>query len=220
MESIMLDEILKRPIIPVIVIENAEDAEPLAEALLEGGLDIIEITFRTAAAAEAISRIRNASPEMIVGAGTVVTPESARQAIDAGVCFGQAPGLNPEIVKIFTTRDIIFIPGVMTPSEIERGMTLGCKLLKYFPAETAGGVKMLKAVSGPYVSQGIKFCPTGGINLDNMNEYLALPSVSAIGGTWLAAKEQIAGKEWGRITGQVKEALKKVKEISYETVHT
>lgn len=206
----MLKQLLQRPVIPVIVIERAEDAEPLAEALLTGGMDVVEITFRTAAAAEAIKNIRKAFPDMLVGAGTVVTPELAQRAIDAGVSFGLAPGLNSETVKFFQKSDTLFIPGVMTPSEIEQGLALGCTLLKFFPAGPAGGVDMLKALGGPYASQGVQFCPTGGVNLENMNDYLRLPIVGNIGGSWLATQQQIADKQWNKITQQVKVALAKV----------
>ncbi len=205
----MLDELLNRKVIPVIVIDDADDAVPLAEALLEGGADVIEVTFRTTAAAEAINRINKALPNMLLGAGTILTTEQADRAIDAGAGFGLAPGLNAEVVEHFQSRDGFFIPGVMTPSEIEEGMSLGCKLLKFFPAGAAGGVEMLKALSGPYASQGIKFCPTGGVNLNNMIDYLSLPIVSAIGGSWLATKQQIADKNWHTITQQTKDALAK-----------
>jgi 2-dehydro-3-deoxyphosphogluconate aldolase/(4S)-4-hydroxy-2-oxoglutarate aldolase len=205
----MLSQLLQRPVIPVIVIEKADDAEPLAEALLEGGMDVVEITFRTSAATAAIENIRKAFPDMLVGAGTVVTLQQAQRAIDAGVSFGLAPGLNPETVAFFKKRDTLFIPGVMTPSEIEQGLALGCQLLKFFPAGPAGGVGMLKALSGPYASQGVQFCPTGGVNLENMNDYLSLPIVSNIGGSWLATPQQIADKQWDVITQQVKAALAK-----------
>lgn len=204
----MYEELTKRAIIPVIVIENEDDAEPLAEALLEGGLDIIEVTFRTNAAAGAISRVRKAFPEMLLGAGTVLTTDQADRALDAGASFGLAPGLNPKVVEHFQSRGGYFIPGVMTPSEIEQGLALGCKILKFFPAGAAGGPDMLKAMAGPYLSQGVKFCPTGGVNLENMKDYLSLPIVSSIGGTWLATKQQIADKNWSAVTAQVKEALK------------
>ena len=205
----MLNELLKRPVIPVIVIDNANDAEPLAEALLKGGMDVIEVTCRTAAAPEALKRIKKSFPEMLVGAGTVVTPEQAKMCIDVGVSFGLAPGLNPETVKFFQAAKTLFVPGVMTPSEIEQGLALGCKMLKFFPAGAAGGVNMLKNMAAPYLSLGVKFCPTGGVNLDNMNEWLALPMVSAIGGTWLATQKQIADKQWDVITANVKAALAK-----------
>ena len=203
----MLSKLLKRPVIPVIVIEDANDAEPLAEALLEGGMDVIEITCRTAAAGEALARIKKAFPEMLLGAGTVVTPEQAQMCIDIGVDFGLAPGLNPDTVRFFQTSETLFVPGVMTPSEIEQGLALGCKLLKFFPAGAAGGVGMLKNLAAPYAPLGVKFCPTGGINLGNMNDYLALPVVSAVGGSWLATQKQIAQKRWATITAQVQEAI-------------
>lgn len=209
----MLEKLLKRPVIPVIVIEDANDAEPLAEALLAGGMDVIEVTCRTAAAAESLARIKKAFPEMLVGAGTVVTPDQARMCIDVGVDFGLAPGLNPETVEFFRANDTLFIPGVMTPSEIEQGLSLGCTLLKFFPAEAAGGIKMLKNLAAPYGPLGVRFCPTGGVNPDNMNDWLSLPVVSVIGGSWLATKQQIADKQWDIITAQVKAALAKAAEL-------
>jgi 2-dehydro-3-deoxyphosphogluconate aldolase/(4S)-4-hydroxy-2-oxoglutarate aldolase len=208
----MLKELLKRPVIPVIVIDDANDAEPLAEALLAGGMDVIEVTCRTAAAPEALARIKKAFPEMLLGAGTVVTKDQAQMCIDIGVSFGLAPGLNPDTVKFFQAAETLFIPGVMTPSEIEQGLSLGLKMLKFFPAGAAGGVNMLKNLGGPYASQGVHFCPTGGLSLENMNDYLSLPIVSAIGGSWLATKQQIADKQWSVITQQAKEALKKAAE--------
>ncbi|MBM4153149.1 MAG: bifunctional 4-hydroxy-2-oxoglutarate aldolase/2-dehydro-3-deoxy-phosphogluconate aldolase, partial [Kiritimatiellaceae bacterium] len=205
----MLNELLKRPVIPVIVIDHADDAVPLAEALLKGGMDVIEVTCRTPAAAESLRRIKKAFPEMMVGAGTVVTLDQAKMCIDVGVSFGLAPGLNPDTVRFFQQNNTLFIPGVMTPSEIEQGLSLGCKMLKFFPAGAAGGVNMLKNLAAPYASYGVKFCPTGGVSLENMLEYLSLPIVSAIGGSWLATQKQIAGKEWDVITEQVKAALAK-----------
>ncbi|MGI9512907.1 MAG: bifunctional 4-hydroxy-2-oxoglutarate aldolase/2-dehydro-3-deoxy-phosphogluconate aldolase, partial [Anderseniella sp.] len=148
----MLEDLLKRPIVPVIVIEDADNAEPLAEALLAGGIDVIEVTFRTAAAADAITCISKAFPDMLLGAGTVLTTEQADRALNAGAGFGLAPGTNPDVVAHFQSRGGVFIPGVMTPSEIEKGLTLDCKLLKFFPAGTAGGVSALKALSGPYAA--------------------------------------------------------------------
>ena len=201
------EDLTKRKIVPVIVIEDAGNAVPLAEALLEGGIDIIEITFRTAAAADAITAIAKALPEMLLGAGTVVTEENAKRAIDAGVSFGLAPGLNPKTIERFQKADIPFVPGIMTPSEIEQGLALGCKLQKFFPAGDMGGPKFLKALAGPYQSFGVKFCPTGGVSLANMNDYLSLPIVAFIGGSWLATKQQIADKDWKTVTQQAKDAL-------------
>ena len=206
----MLDlDTLNAPVVPVIVIEDAADAVPLSEALLAGGLDIIEVTFRTDAAADAIANIAAALPEMKVGAGTVLTLEQAKRAIDSGSQFGLAPGLDPETVEYFNSRNVPFIPGIMTPSEIQQALKLGCKHMKFFPAGNAGGPGMLKALVAPYASAGVKFCPTGGVNLDNMNEYLAIPQVFTVGGSWLASKQQIADKAWSVITEQVKQALAK-----------
>ncbi len=209
----MLNELLKRPVIPVIVIDDANDAEPLAEALLKGGMDVIEVTCRTAAAPEALARIKKAFPEMLLGAGTVVTPDQAQMCIDTGVSFGLAPGLNPDTVTFFQENNTLFIPGVMTPSEIEAGLGLGCKLLKFFPAGAVGGVNMLKNLGAPYGPLGVRFCPTGGVSLDNMLDYLSMPIVSAIGGSWLATKQQIADQQWDVITRQVKDALAKAVEV-------
>ena len=197
------------PVIPVIVIDDVADAKPLANALLEGGLNIIEVTFRTAAAAGAIESIANAFPEMFVGAGTVVTLEQAKIAIDSGSKFGLAPGTDPETIGYFKSHNIPFIPGIMTPSDIQAAIKLGCEHLKFFPAGAAGGPKLLKAMAAPYANLSVKFCPTGGVSLDNMNEYLSIPEVFAIGGSWLATKSQIANKDWSAITAQVKEALAK-----------
>jgi 2-dehydro-3-deoxyphosphogluconate aldolase/(4S)-4-hydroxy-2-oxoglutarate aldolase len=201
------------PVIPVIVIDDVADAKPLANALLEGGLNIIEVTFRTAAAAGAIESIANAFPEMLVGAGTVVTLEQAKIAIDSGSKFGLAPGTDPEMVAYFKERDIPFIPGIMTPSDIQVAIKAGCKYLKFFPAGSAGGPNLLKAMAAPYANLDVKFCPTGGVSIDNMNEYLSIPEVFAIGGSWLATKAQVANKDWSAITTQVKKALAKAAQV-------
>lgn len=209
----MIERLTGRPVIPVIVIEDENDAEPLAEALLEGGLDTIEVTFRTAAAPAALARILRRFPEMLAGAGTVVTQEQARRCLDLGVSFGVAPGFNPQTVRLFQDAGVPFIPGVITPSEIEAAYGHGCTLLKFFPAGEAGGPKMLRALAGPYGPLGLRFCPTGGVTLDNMNEYLALPQVFAVGGSWLASKAQIAAKQWAAITEQTRAALAKAREV-------
>ncbi|MGH7341264.1 MAG: bifunctional 4-hydroxy-2-oxoglutarate aldolase/2-dehydro-3-deoxy-phosphogluconate aldolase, partial [Candidatus Rokuibacteriota bacterium] len=208
------ERLTRRPVIPVIVIEDENDAEPLAEALLAGGLDRIEVTLRTAAAPAALARILRNYPEMLVGAGTVVTPEQARRSLDLGVAFGVAPGFNPVTVRLFEQSGVPFIPGVLSPSEIESAYAQGCTLLKFFPAEAAGGPKMLRALAAPYESLGIRFCPTGGVSIDNMNDYLALPQVFAVGSSWLASKRQIAEKQWSVITQQTRAALSRAREVS------
>ena len=198
------------PLLPVIVLDTVDDAIPLAEALLAGGLSVIEITMRTPVAADAIRQLNDHYPELLIGAGTVVSKEQAQQAIEAGASFGLAPGLNPDIVRYFQSKGVLFMPGIMTPSELEEGLSLGCKLFKFFPAEQAGGVRFLQSISAPYESYGVNFCPTGGVTLSNMADYLALPSVSNIGGTWLATRQQIAEKDWTAITQQVKQAILKI----------
>ncbi|MGB6221942.1 bifunctional 4-hydroxy-2-oxoglutarate aldolase/2-dehydro-3-deoxy-phosphogluconate aldolase [Haloferula sp.] len=203
----MLDRILAKRIIPVVVLDQASDAEPLAEALLDAGLDIMEVTFRTAAAAESITRIAKAFPEILLGAGTLLEPDQVARARDAGAIFGLAPGLNPEILAKAKQVGLQFSPGVMTPSDIEQALSLGCDLLKFFPAGAAGGPNMLKALAGPYAHTGVKFVPTGGISAKNLGDYLALPVVAAIGGSWMVDKKLVADANWTEITRLTKEAL-------------
>ncbi len=192
---------------PVVVLDHEEAAEPLAEALLAGGLDVMEITFRTAAAAGAIRRIATRFPEILLGAGTLLERDQVLRARDAGAVFGLAPGLNPRIIETATDCGLKFAPGVMTPSEVEQALELGCKLLKFFPAETAGGVGMLKALAGPYAHTGVRFIPTGGVTSKNLADYLKLPIVAAIGGSWMVDKALIAAGNWAEITRLTREAL-------------
>lgn len=204
----MIERILAKRIVPVVVLDHVESAEPLAEALLEGGLDIMEITFRTAAAEESIRRIAARFPEVLLGAGTLLDKDQVRRAKDAGALFGLAPGLNPAIIHTARELGLQFSPGVMTPSEVEQALELGCKLLKFFPAEVAGGVAMLKALAGPYGHTGVKFIPTGGVTSGNLTEYLKLPVVAAIGGSWMVDKQLVNEGKWAEITRLTREALK------------
>lgn len=203
----MLDRILAKRIVPVVVLDSAESAEPLAEALLEGGLDIMEITFRTAAAEESIRRISKSFPEILLGAGTLLEKDQVLRAKDAGAVFGLAPGLNPEIIAPARECGLQFSPGVMTPSEVEQALALGCRLLKFFPAEAAGGVAMLKALAGPYAHTGVKFVPTGGVGAANLTTYLQLSVVAAIGGSWMVEKSLVQAGNWAEITRLTREAL-------------
>ena len=203
----MIHRILAKRVVPIVVLDSADAAEPLAEALLDGGLDILEITFRTAAAEEAITRIAQRFPEILLGAGTLLETDQVIRAKNAGAVFGLAPGLNPDIVAAARNADLLFAPGVMTPSEIERALALGCKLLKFFPAEPAGGVNMLKALAGPYAHTGVKFIPTGSVTAANLTNYLKLPIVAAIGGSWMVDKQLMQAGKWAEITRLTREAL-------------
>ncbi len=203
----MLERILAKRLIPVLVLDSAESAEPLAEALLAGGLDIMEITFRTAAAEESVRRIARSFPEILLGAGTLLETGQVRRAHDAGAVFGLAPGLNPEVIAAAHDCGMTFAPGVMTPSEVERALALGCRLLKFFPAELAGGSAMLSALAGPYAHTGVKFIPTGGVSAANLTDYLKLPIVAAIGGSWMVDKQLINDGKWAEITRITREAL-------------
>ena len=203
----MISRILDKRVVPVVVLDRAEDAEPLAEALLKGGLDVIEITFRTDAAEDSIRAIARSFPDMLIGAGTLLTTDQVKRAAAAGASFGLAPGLNPEVVAEAKSCSIEFSPGIMTPSDVEAALALGCKLQKFFPAMAAGGPAMLKALAGPYAHTGVKFIPTGGINRNNMGEFLRLPVVAAIGGSWMVDRKLISSGAWTEITDLTKEAI-------------
>jgi 2-dehydro-3-deoxyphosphogluconate aldolase / (4S)-4-hydroxy-2-oxoglutarate aldolase len=203
-----MDQIRKKRVVPVAVIDDLDNAVPLAEALIAGGLEVIEITFRTTLAEMAIRNITSAFPSMLVGAGTVLDADQLKRAKDAGARFAVAPGVNEKVVKASWEMGLTFIPGVMTPSDVERAFGLGCKLQKFFPAEMAGGVPMLKAWAGPYGHTGVKFIPLGGVSPQNAAEYLALPIVAAVGGSWLCDRKLIAEKNWKTITALTAEALK------------
>lgn len=204
---IFMERIFQKRVVPVVTLENVQDALPVAEALLAGGLDIIEVTFRTTAAEECVREIKRAYPQMLVGAGTLLEVEQVQRANAAGAQFGVAPGLNATVVQASQALGMPFIPGVMTPTDVEHALALGCKLQKFFPASLAGGVEMVKALAAPYGHTGLKFIPLGGLNVKNASEYLKLPVVAAIGGSWIADKKLIAAKNWSQITALTKEIL-------------
>ncbi len=208
----MQEQIRKIGIVPVVVLDDAKDAEPLAEALIKGGLPCAEVTFRTAAAEESIRRITAKYPDMLVGAGTVLTKDQVDRAVSAGAKFIVAPGLNPENVRYCIEKGIPVFPGVLTPSEIEQALSLGLKVVKFFPAEPSGGLKMIQAMAAAYV--GLKFMPTGGINAKNVGEYLADEKhILACGGSWMVKKDLIAAGEFDRIEEMTREAAALVKEF-------
>ena len=193
-------------IIPVIVIEKEEQAVPLAKALVKGGLPVLEVTFRTKAAAAAIAAIRKEVPEAIVGAGTVLTVEMLRAAKTAGAVFGVAPGFDPAIIAEAKAQDFPFCPGVATASELSQALTAGCKMVKFFPAEAAGGVKMIKNLLGAFRFTGVRFMPTGGVNLSNVADYLAVPEIVCCGGTWIVPKDALSSGDYAAIEKLAAEA--------------
>ncbi len=204
----LLTQIHDIGIVPVIAIEDATKAVPLAKALVEGGLPVAEVTFRTAAAADAIRAIVSEVPEMIVGAGTVLTKEQADRAAAAGVKFMVSPGFNPEVTRYVLDKGICMVPGTATAGEMEQAMMMGLDTVKFFPAEQNGGIAMLKALAGPYKT--LRWMPTGGVNTDNLADYLSFPQVLACGGTWMVKKDLIENERWDEITSICKAAVKKM----------
>jgi 2-dehydro-3-deoxyphosphogluconate aldolase / (4S)-4-hydroxy-2-oxoglutarate aldolase len=200
-------------IVAVTAVEKVSEAVPLARALLAGGLDVFELTLRTPAAIDSIRAIRAELPEMEVGAGTVLTAQQVRECKAAGAAFAVAPGTAPHTIQAAQDCGLPFAPGVMSPSDIETALGLGCRVLKFFPAETAGGIAHLKNIAAPYAHLRLRFMPTGGINLDNLQAYLALPMVAAVGGSWLAKTEQIAAHDWPAITATALASKKLVQQI-------
>lgn len=213
MNKDLLDKIAKLGVIPVIAIESADMALPLADALIEGGLPVAEITFRTQAAAEVISILAQKRPQLLLGAGTVLTPENVQRAKDCGATFAVAPGTNPAVVQKAKQIDLPFVPGVQNPTDIELALSLGCTVLKFFPAEASGGLKYLNAISAPYLHAGVKFVPTGGVNAKNLADYLKTSSVLACGGTWIASKEDMAAGQWAQVVARCREVEQIVKTL-------
>jgi 2-dehydro-3-deoxyphosphogluconate aldolase/(4S)-4-hydroxy-2-oxoglutarate aldolase len=192
-------------LVPVVKLEHAADAVALGEALVAGGLPVAEITFRTGAAAESIRILSARLPQMLVGAGTVLTVDHARQAVDAGAQFLVAPGFNPRVVDFCLSQGIRIVPGVNSPTDVEMGLERGLQVLKFFPAEASGGLKMLKALCGPY--SGVRFMPTGGITPSNLLEYLAFDRVLACGGTWMVETALISTGRFDEITRLTRAAV-------------
>ena len=207
----MMKKLQKLGIVPVVVLNNAEDALPLGEALVKGGLPCAEVTFRTDAAEESIRRMAKAFPDMIIGAGTVLTCEQADRAIDAGAKFIVSPGLNPKVTEYVLKKGVPMTPGVCTPTEIEAALQFDLDVVKFFPAEPAGGLKMIKALAAPYV--GLSFMPTGGISASNVRDYLAYNRIVACGGSWMVKGDLVKEGKFDEIEKLVKEAAGIVKEI-------
>jgi 2-dehydro-3-deoxyphosphogluconate aldolase/(4S)-4-hydroxy-2-oxoglutarate aldolase len=200
-------------IVAVLVIDKEEDGTPLARALLAGGVDAMELTLRTPAALRALRRIRAEVPEMLAGAGTVLTAAQVAEVKNAGAEFAVSPGVNPRVLKAASDEGIPFAPGIATPSDIELALESGCRMLKFFPAEHSGGLPYLQAIAAPYRHLGVSFLPLGGLNAKNMAPYLSDPLVSAIGGSWLAPREAIREARWSDITSLAKAAVETIKSI-------
>ena len=212
-------DILKRlntaGIVPVVVIDDAKNAVPTAKALLAGGINVMEITFRTAAAPDAIKAVADNCPDMLVGAGTVITLEQCKKAMEMGAKFIVSPGFDAEVVKWCVDNGLAITPGCVTPSEIMAAMKLGLKVVKFFPANVYGGLNAMKALSGPF--GGIKFIPTGGINAQNVGEYISAPFIHAVGGSWICPKADIADGNFEKITALCAESLRNL--LGYEMAH-
>ncbi|WP_367684912.1 bifunctional 4-hydroxy-2-oxoglutarate aldolase/2-dehydro-3-deoxy-phosphogluconate aldolase [Helicobacter pylori] len=205
MQDKIIEVLQISPIVPVVVVEDIKDAVPLAQSLIEGGIPIIEVTLRSSCALEAIELIAKNVPKMRVGAGTILNPTQLEQAQNRGAEFLISPGLTIKLLEHAKKKDMPLIPGVSSSSEVMQALELGYSALKFFPAEYCGGVKLLNAFNGPF--KGVKFCPTGGISIDNMRSYLNLENVLCVGGSWLTPKNLVQNKEWDKITEICKRAL-------------
>ncbi|MDO4776160.1 MAG: bifunctional 4-hydroxy-2-oxoglutarate aldolase/2-dehydro-3-deoxy-phosphogluconate aldolase [Cardiobacteriaceae bacterium] len=192
-------------IIPVIALQRAEDAVPLGQALTDGGIPAAEITFRSPAAEDAIRRLRDAFPDMLIGAGTVLNAAQVKAAQEAGADFIVSPGFNPNTVRACADAGIAIIPGINNPTAIEAALEMGISTVKFFPAEASGGIKMLKALLAPYAMLNVM--PTGGINAANIRDYLAIPQVIACGGSWMVEKSLLDGQNWAEVSRLAREAV-------------
>lgn len=218
-ENVEMNDILKKiqalGIVPVVKIDDVEKAAPLAKALCEGGLPCAEVTFRTAEAEEAIRRMAEAYPDMLLGAGTVLTTEQVDKAVAAGAKFIVSPGLNEKIVQYCIEKGVPITPGTANPSDVEKAIELGLDVVKFFPAEAAGGLNMIKSMAAPYVN--MKFMPTGGINAKNLNDYLAFDRIIACGGSWMVKPELVEAGDFDAIRELTREAVQKM--LGFEIAH-
>ncbi|MEC7862406.1 MAG: bifunctional 4-hydroxy-2-oxoglutarate aldolase/2-dehydro-3-deoxy-phosphogluconate aldolase [Verrucomicrobiota bacterium] len=194
-------------VVAVLMIDRVDDAVPVAEALLRGGVDAMELTLRTEAALPALELITGSVPEMLAGIGTILKPDQVIQARDSGAAFGVSPGTNVEVIEAAHAAGLPFAPGIMTPSDIERALPFGCEILKFFPAGSSGGIKHLKNIAAPYAHLGLKYVPLGGVNEDNMTDYLKEDIIAAVGGSWIAQKDLIASGQWDQITSNASSAV-------------
>ena len=200
-------------VVAVLIIERVEDAVPVAQALLDGGVTAMELTLRTPVAIDALRVIRQEVPDMLAGIGTILTPHQVQEVVAAGASFGVSPGTNPRVIQEAQQAGLPFAPGVATPSDVEVALELGCRELKFFPAEPSGGLPYLKSMAAPYFHLGVKFIPLGGVNANNLETYLGDPCIAAVGGSWLAPPARIAAQDFDGIREQAQTAAAKVQAI-------
>ena len=209
----IFEDIAAHGVVPVIALDDAAAALPLADALIAGGLPVAEITFRTAAARDTIAAIAAHRPEVLIGAGTVLVEDQVDAALAAGARFALSPGLDAAVLAHSAARGLPFAPGIMTPTDLQAALRAGCRMVKFFPATAAGGPSMLKNIAAPYAHTSIGFNPTGGVSPDTLRDWLSLPEVRAVGGTWIATRADIAAGNWDRITANARAAVEAVAAI-------
>ena len=206
----------RNPVIAVLVVDEVEDAVPLAESLLAGGIGAMELTLRTPAALDSLKLIRENVPDMTVGAGTVLTREQVNSVKAAGARFAVAPGLNRNVISEARDKSVLFAPGIATPSDIEAALELNCRVMKFFPAEPSGGLSYLKSMAAPYLHMGVRFIPLGGLDISNMRDWLSNPMVCSVGGSWIAPRDLIRNKEWDKIRARAEAAAEIASSIEKE----
>ena len=209
-----LDRFTRSGVIAVVVVDHPDHIVPLGRALVACGIDVIELALRTPSAVDALRLVRREVPEILAGAGTVLSAEQVDEVADAGASFAVAPGLNPSVVERARQLDLPFAPGVVTPSEVERAVEMGCRELKFFPAEPSGGIRYLRTMAAPYAHLGLQFLPLGGINAENMSAYLFDDMVPAVGGSWIATRKLIRTENWSAVIDHATEAKRIVKEMA------
>jgi 2-dehydro-3-deoxyphosphogluconate aldolase/(4S)-4-hydroxy-2-oxoglutarate aldolase len=208
-----VDKLYQSGVVAVLVVDRVEDAVPLARALVDGGVDVMELTLRTPAAIHALIEIVRNVPEITAGIGTILTTDQVEQVAASGAAFGVAPGLNARVVRAAQQQGLPFFPGIMTASEIEQAVELGCTIMKFFPSEPCGGLKYLNSVAAPYDHLNLRYVPLGGLNVGNLRSYLENERVLAIGGSWIATRKLIQAQDWERITQNAREACEIARQV-------
>jgi 2-dehydro-3-deoxyphosphogluconate aldolase/(4S)-4-hydroxy-2-oxoglutarate aldolase len=209
----LLARIQQTGVVAVLTIDDAMDAVPLARALIDGGVDCMELTLRTPAAIAALQQIKSQVPQMLAGVGTVLTTSQVAEVAAAGAAFGVAPGMNPRVVRAAQQSGLPFAPGVLTPSDIEQALEEDCRVLKFFPAEPAGGLSYLKGMAAPYAHLKLRFIPLGGLNVQNAESYLADPLIAAVGGSWIAPRELVRQRQWKKIAENAHQSAETVRRL-------